>query len=418
MKSLASGGPYVASGGADDLIHIYDLRHDKDLGFLMNPGEGAITALQFFTPRGSFAPTHLLSGCVDGSLSIWAAGQGWQCMKTLRGHRHEITGIAVHFTGLLALTTSRDKTLRLWDLVKGRTTYSSKLEKEADGVLFSPSGTKYALRAGSRVTVLPVQHQEHAEGDPRGGAVLLDHPRRVTCFVFGSSDDIMITGSEDGTLRAWDISKNSPSIVLQLDKAHATRIKAVAVPRTVPPAGDAAKEEGPFPAHLATASSDGEISLWKIRDAVNHAEKTASPIQVASQFRVSVAKTNARLTTLCVTDSKEMMDILAQELASVARTKKNTQKKHRKKNTTVEQTERHHVAKQKRKIETPRGLKGQSTNARLAIEPAACSTVIDGERVVSFISEQDKIRAAKQKKRVEINAKRAATFKKQKRPKT
>ena len=98
VKSLAAAGPFLASGGADDLIHIYDLWHDKDLGFLINPGEGAITSLEFFTPQNSFSPTHLLAGCSDGSLTIWKAGQGWQCMKTLR---------AVSYTHL-TLPTNRE----------------------------------------------------------------------------------------------------------------------------------------------------------------------------------------------------------------------------------------------------------------------------------------------------------------------
>ena len=35
VKSLAAAGPYLVSGGAEDLIHLYDLKHDKDLGFLV-----------------------------------------------------------------------------------------------------------------------------------------------------------------------------------------------------------------------------------------------------------------------------------------------------------------------------------------------------------------------------------------------
>eukprot|EP00955_Chlamydomonas_euryale_P078547 363169-Chlamydomonas_euryale.AAC.40 len=51
VKCVASSGPYLASGGADDTIHLYDVQHDKDLGFLMNPSEGAVPCLEFFTPK-------------------------------------------------------------------------------------------------------------------------------------------------------------------------------------------------------------------------------------------------------------------------------------------------------------------------------------------------------------------------------
>lgn len=73
----------------------------------MSPGEGAVTALAFFTPPAAAAPSHLLTGAADGSLTVWSAGGGWEAMKVLRGHRKEVAGIAVHPSGLLALSVAR-----------------------------------------------------------------------------------------------------------------------------------------------------------------------------------------------------------------------------------------------------------------------------------------------------------------------
>ncbi len=92
------------------LLHPLPLRcrqNDKDLGFLMSPGQGAVTALAFFVPAGAYNPTHLLSGSADGSVSVWQAGGGWECLKTMRGHRKDVSAITVHPSGLLALTVSR-----------------------------------------------------------------------------------------------------------------------------------------------------------------------------------------------------------------------------------------------------------------------------------------------------------------------
>lgn len=58
-------------------------QNDKDLGFLMSPGEGAVTTLAFFVPTGAYNPTHLLSGSADGAISVWqvrgllGAGRRW-----------------------------------------------------------------------------------------------------------------------------------------------------------------------------------------------------------------------------------------------------------------------------------------------------------------------------------------------------
>jgi WD40 repeat protein len=429
VKSLAAAGPFLASGGADDLIHVYDLLHDKDLGFLMNPGEGAITALEFFTPQDSFSPTHLLAGCSDGSLTIWKAGQGWQCMKTLRGHRHEITSIAIHETGLLALTTSRDKTIRLWDLVKGRTTFHSKLEREAEQVLFSPSGTKYALRAGNKISVIPVNSQS---GE---GTVVLEHDRKVTCVCFGTIDEAVVTGTEDGILRAWRIvspaiaadSRDEPGsakIVLQLDAAHNSRIKALAIPKTYIfktfDDNTKAKEEEDddddddlpdFPSFVATASSDGTICLWRFSDAVHHSESSSSPIQPASGYCIATAETRARLTVMCATDSPTIMEIRSKELASIAKAQKNTQKKHKKK-------DGHRSAPRQQAIqatgEKPKQAKALNQKAQQPVRATAITTTIDGTNVVSFVDEKDTMREAKKKKKIQIHAKRQSTIRQEK----
>lgn len=60
----------------------------KDLGFLMNPGEGAVTAVAFYTPLSSpKGPSHLLSGSADGCVAVWAVESDWDCVKTLKGHK-------------------------------------------------------------------------------------------------------------------------------------------------------------------------------------------------------------------------------------------------------------------------------------------------------------------------------------------
>ena len=42
----------------------------------------------------------------DGTITVWAA-PSWDCLKTLAGHRSEVTGLAVHPSGRMALSTSR-----------------------------------------------------------------------------------------------------------------------------------------------------------------------------------------------------------------------------------------------------------------------------------------------------------------------
>lgn len=90
----------------------------------------------------------------------------------------------------------------MWDLVKGRCTYTVRLEAEAEAVAFceEDGGARYALLAGQRVSVHSVA------GDARDGSgvlAALAHPRRALCMAWAPGGRLL-TGSEDGSLRLWD----------------------------------------------------------------------------------------------------------------------------------------------------------------------------------------------------------------------
>ena len=332
-------------------------------------------------------------------------------MKSLRGHRHEVCSIAIHHTGALALTTSRDKTLRLWDLVKGRTTFQSKLEEEAEQVSFSPSGTKYALRSGKSVSVFQVSGTSQS-------CVALEHSRRVTSFCFGNRDDAIITGTEDGIIRAWNITDSGPpSIALELDGAHASRVKAFAIPNTytvvhqhdegkeddgstaLPKPESTALATGNFPAFLASASSDGHVSVWKLHAAIEAAISSTSPIQDAAAFCMSSANTKARLTTLCALDSVDMMELKALELS----VKKKGKKTNKKPADGIKGSKNRLNEKKSTETRMPRA---KDTKTSKAEAPSTKVVVHGNDTVVSFLDETDFQREAKRKKKIEIQAMR------------
>lgn len=442
VKSLAAAGPWVVSGGADDLIHLYDMKNDKDLGFLMNPGEGAVSSLVLFTPSGGYNPTHLLAGCTDGTISVWRAGGGWECMRTLRGHRGEISSIAVHPSGCLALTTARDGTLKLWDLVKGRVTFSTKVETEADNVEFSPSGTRYALQAGSLVVVKPVSNaggggedgNDGEEGEEVVGSVVkLQHTRRVMCLRFGSGGDgIVMTGAEDGALRVWDAATGKE--LLYIPRAHSTRIKAMTVPYAAetaenkPPKGKNAALLAQVPVLLATASSDGAIKLWSLRAAVASALKRGVATAEDGGEGVCLCETNtkARLTTLCAVDP---VDVIAQRQQAHTAVKQALAKK-KKKEAQTEKEKTGVVGAKKRKVEeVPKKKQGGKGIAisngggvafageggpprgivkKKKVVVAKEEGIVRRDGTVSFLDEEDARREGKKQRKVQLSAKRAA----------
>ena len=73
--------------------------------------------------------------------------------------RKEVNSVALHPSGRLALSVSQDSSLRLWNLVKGKSAYDSTLRQPAEQVAFSPDGTSYALVQGLQVFLNTIQHQ-------------------------------------------------------------------------------------------------------------------------------------------------------------------------------------------------------------------------------------------------------------------
>ena len=52
-------------------------------------------------------------------LRIWRC-HDWECVHVLSGHKEPITCVSIHPSGKLALSVSKDNTMKLWNLVQGR----------------------------------------------------------------------------------------------------------------------------------------------------------------------------------------------------------------------------------------------------------------------------------------------------------
>mmetsp|Transcript_25430 Transcript_25430/g.69083 ORF Transcript_25430/g.69083 Transcript_25430/m.69083 type:complete len:423 (-) Transcript_25430:930-2198(-) len=297
VKCVASKGPFLASGGGDDQIHLYDLKHDKDLGFLINPGDGPVPCLEFFCPQNasgvaSATPSHMFSGSQDGSIAIWQAGHQWEHLKLMKGHKGAVNALSIHPTGRLALSTSHDGSLRMWDLSKGRCTYTSKLDAEGDDVSFSPGGGTFTLTSGSKVTV----HATSGEGGLLGS---LQHNRRVLCSV-QEHEHVLLTGLEDGSIKVWDL--RTSGLQGSIERAHGTRIRGLC---SVLPGGPGSS----VPQHLASASSDGVVKVWDVRMMSNGSLKGGQSSGATKPGSGSIhaamlaqASTGARLTCLTTVD--------------------------------------------------------------------------------------------------------------------
>lgn len=145
VKAVAvdEAGEILATGGEDEYIKLFNLKTRTERGELFQH-KGSITALAFYKS------SHLLSASVDGTVCIWRT-HDWLCLHVLGGHKDAVTCLALHPSGRMALSGSKDRTLRLWNLVEGRCAYITKptFPKVAviDRIEWSPSGSFYAMVA-------------------------------------------------------------------------------------------------------------------------------------------------------------------------------------------------------------------------------------------------------------------------------
>lgn len=142
IKAVAAspyGGKWLATGSADEIIKVWDLKRRKEIGGLMHHegtskhyasctcriihrNLGSITHLEF--PSRS----HLLSASEDGTLCLFHA-RDWSVLRALKGHKGHVNSVAVHPSGKVALSVGKDRTLRMWDLMRGKGSASTKLGK-------------------------------------------------------------------------------------------------------------------------------------------------------------------------------------------------------------------------------------------------------------------------------------------------
>lgn len=114
LKAIAvsQNGKYLALGGIDEQIRIYNVIDKKSIGELTSH-RGDITCLEFYKS------SILVSGSMDACICIWRV-RDWTCLHIMEGQCGPVLSISIHPSGKLALSVSKDKGLKLWNLMLGK----------------------------------------------------------------------------------------------------------------------------------------------------------------------------------------------------------------------------------------------------------------------------------------------------------
>jgi protein MAK11 len=274
IRSVAVTSKYLASGSSDETIKLFNLKRRSEIGGLIEHS-GTVNSLQFWKN------SHLFSAGDDGKLCLFKT-KGWECMRTLLGHKESITSLAVHPSGKLALTVSKDKHLRTWNLIKGRSAFITNLKTVAELVLWSPDGSLYAIASGNNVTVYKVE--------TAGVINVIDFGKKVLAVSFVDNNRIAIGGEGENI----EIHRADIRSVQCFFKAHSNRVKGLQCVKSL-------DEENCV--WLVSASSDGFIKIWNL-----HLEKLDETPELVTQVN-----TTCRITCLVVSDHRVQEGAVKQE---------------------------------------------------------------------------------------------------------
>jgi protein MAK11 len=250
---VAASSELIASGGTDEVIRIFSGKKRCDVGSLMQQ-EGTISWMEFYKD------THLFTGSDDGTICVWDT-RNWECLKTLRGHKGPVSCLSVHPSGKILISVSKDKTLRTWNLIKGRCAYITNLKTIAHLVSWTPTGTHFLVAVDDRIDIYNMSQGAVV------GNIKFEGGKRISSIAFMSNFLIAVSAdSEDVQIYDWR-DNNGPSGHLQelhRFKAHDNRIKGLY--------SVFAKELQPLEAeneyqdlHLFSISSDGKLKVWKMQ---------------------------------------------------------------------------------------------------------------------------------------------------------
>ncbi|HVV71101.1 MAG TPA: protein kinase, partial [Verrucomicrobiae bacterium] len=272
-------GQFVATGCADGVARVWDLRTHQPLEILSHP---AHVRRVCFSPNGmllatacedgkvrvwnwrkaelvagpmtheswvfsvAFSPDgqKLVSASKDLTARVWSVSSG-KLLITLRGHTEEVHDAVFSPDGRLIATASYDHSARLWKTETGEPVGAALRHSSQDfavmGVCFSPDGQRLATASRDGTAVL----YSVATGAPVLGP--LRHTEGLNGVQFAPSGRILATAGFDNTIRLWDAQSGQP---VSQPFRHREQVNQAAF--------------SPDGRVLATAGDDSVVRFWNV----------------------------------------------------------------------------------------------------------------------------------------------------------
>lgn len=241
--AFSPDGQQVSTGGSDKSIRLWDVKSAQPTGAGVLQGHKNTTSGPTFVDSN-----HLVSTSLDRTLRLWDTASG-VTLRVFQGYQASVRGVVVKDEQIYSV--SSDGTLRRWSLLQPAYKEIDLPGKEPTSAAIAPNGSWVAVGFADGILRLYALPEGRLVWKKAGA-----HSNLITRLAFSPNSRLLASASGDNTVKLWQPSDDQPVHTsddqpVQTFSDHRNAVSAVAF----------SPVDGQL---LATASYDGRIGLFRI----------------------------------------------------------------------------------------------------------------------------------------------------------